>query len=138
MREIVTIQLGQCGNQIGKKVRVTVFLKWISLEILSCLYFKSIIFLSYFQFWETICEEHDLNYNGELLDREKDNGKLGVYFHEIGDGQKERHIPRTVLVDLEPGALDSIRGGLTSPLYKPGNFVVGIICIYIFWSLSEL
>lgn len=83
-----------------------------------------------FQFWETICEEHDLNYNGELLDREKDNGKLGVYFHEIGDGQKERHIPRTVLVDLEPGALDSIRGGLTSPLYQPGNFVVGNIYIY--------
>ncbi len=52
MREIVHIQVGQCGNQIGTKVK----------KILE--HFVSIYIWSFFQFWEVISDEHGIDSSG--------------------------------------------------------------------------
>uniref|UniRef100_A0A1I8ESL8 Tubulin beta chain n=3 Tax=Wuchereria bancrofti TaxID=6293 RepID=A0A1I8ESL8_WUCBA len=93
MREILQIQAGQCGNQIGTK------------------------------FWEVISDEHgiqpDGTYHGELdLQRER----INVYYNEASNG---RYVPRTVLVDLEPGTMDSVRNSPYGKLFRPDNFVFG-------------
>lgn len=93
MREIVHVQTGQCGNQIGNK------------------------------FWETIISEHGLGTDGvytgnndQLLER------INVYFNEASGN---KYVPRSVLVDLEPGTMDAIRGGPLGKLHRPDNFVFG-------------
>ncbi|CAJ0581603.1 unnamed protein product, partial [Mesorhabditis spiculigera] len=93
MREIVHVQAGQCGNQIGAK------------------------------FWEVISDEHgvqaDGQYKGESdLQRER----ISVYYNEA-NGNK--YVPRAILVDLEPGAIDSLRAGQYGQLYRPDNIVHG-------------
>ena len=93
MREIITLQVGQCGNQIGYK------------------------------FWEAIALEHGIDtqtgcYTGT---NEVQIAKSNVYFNQIDNGavkeisQEEskettcRYVPRALLIDLEPGVLDSIQ-----------------------------
>ncbi|CAH0602412.1 unnamed protein product [Chrysodeixis includens] len=93
MREIVHVQAGQCGNQIGSK------------------------------FWEIISDEHGVdpsgNYIGEsALQRER----INVYYNEASGG---KYVPRAVLVDLEPGTMDSVRSGPYGQLFRPDNFVFG-------------
>ncbi|XP_041983775.1 tubulin beta chain-like isoform X2 [Aricia agestis] len=93
MREIVHVQAGQCGNQIGSK------------------------------FWEIISDEHGIDttgmYRGENpLQKER----LNVYYNEASSG---RYVPRAVLVDLEPGTMDSVRAGPYGQLFRPDNFVFG-------------
>ena len=36
-----------------------------------------------------------------------------------------RYVPRAVLVDLEPGTMDSVRAGPFSQIFRPDNFVFG-------------
>lgn len=36
-----------------------------------------------------------------------------------------KYVPRAVLVDLEPGVMDSIRAGPMGQLFRPDNFVFG-------------
>ncbi|KJE92575.1 tubulin beta-2 chain [Capsaspora owczarzaki ATCC 30864] len=92
-REIVHIQTGQCGNQIGTK------------------------------FWEVISGEHGLDGTGTYVgDNPLQLERSDVYFNESGNG---RYVPRAVLVDLEPGTMDAIRGGPLGQLFRPDNFVFG-------------
>jgi tubulin beta len=37
----------------------------------------------------------------------------------------ERYVPRAVLVDLEPGTLDTVKAGPFGDLFRPDNFVSG-------------
>ncbi|XP_045456102.1 tubulin beta chain-like isoform X2 [Melitaea cinxia] len=93
MREIVHVQAGQCGNQIGSR------------------------------FWEIISDEHGIDetgvYKGVSPLQEE---RLNVYYNEASSG---KYVPRAVLVDLEPGTMDSIRGGPYGQLFRPDNFVFG-------------
>ncbi|XP_054641607.1 tubulin beta-1 chain isoform X1 [Dunckerocampus dactyliophorus] len=119
MREIVHLQIGQCGNQIGSK------------------------------FWEVITEEHGISATG--IYGGDDNIQLervNVYFNEahgktplfiesklltcqrnaqemstVCPGGK--YVPRSLLVDLEPGTMDSIRGSRIGALFRPDNFIHG-------------
>jgi len=93
MREIVHIQTGQCGNQIGNK------------------------------FWEVILGEHGIDQSGiysgtddQLIER------ISVYFNEASNN---KYVPRSILVDLEPGTMDAIRSGPLGKLHRPDNFVFG-------------
>uniref|UniRef100_A0A2K5BZG8 Tubulin/FtsZ GTPase domain-containing protein n=1 Tax=Aotus nancymaae TaxID=37293 RepID=A0A2K5BZG8_AOTNA len=79
MREIVHIQAGQCGNQIGAK------------------------------FWEVISDEHGIDPTGT--------------YH--GDTTGGKYVPRAILVDLEPGTMDSVRSGPFGQIFRPDNFVFG-------------
>jgi tubulin beta len=36
-----------------------------------------------------------------------------------------KYVPRAVLVDLEPGTMDSVRAGPYGQLFRPDNFVFG-------------
>lgn len=45
-----------------------------------------------------------------------------------------KYVPRAVLVDLEPGTMDSVRSGPFGQIFKPDNFIFGnvkeILCLY--------
>jgi len=93
MREIVHIQGGQCGNQIGSK------------------------------FWEVICDEHAIDGTGAYKgDSDLQLDRINVYFNE---GTSGRYVPRAILMDLEPGTMDSIRAGPLGQIFRPDNFVHG-------------
>ncbi|KAM3725366.1 Tubulin beta-1 chain [Dirofilaria immitis] len=93
MREIIHIQVGQCGNQIGTK------------------------------FWEVISDEHGIEPDGSYKgDSPLQLERIDVYFKEA-EGKK--YVPRAVLVDLEPGTMDSVRFSPYGKLFRPDNFVFG-------------
>lgn len=93
MREIIYLQAGQCGNQIGAK------------------------------FWDAIIAEHGIGNDGTYYgDNPQQLERIDVYFDEAAGG---RYVPRSVLVDLEPGVLDMIKAGPTGTLFRPDNFVHG-------------
>ena len=94
--EIITIQVGQCGNQIGN------------------------------QFWSNITQEHKIDiadgtFNGNsdevLLDR------INVFYTE--DKQTSSYKPRSVFVDLDPETMDVLKASPMNNLYKPDNFCFG-------------
>ncbi|KAL7078991.1 hypothetical protein ACQ4LE_001458 [Meloidogyne hapla] len=109
MREIVHIQAGQCGNQIGSK------------------------------FWEVISDEHGIQSDGSYKgESDLQLERINVYYNEahgffiknnleffiisISGG---KYVPRAILVDLEPGTMDSIKAGPDGQLFRPDNFVFG-------------
>ncbi|KAG5413543.1 hypothetical protein IGI04_001110 [Brassica rapa subsp. trilocularis] len=84
MREILHIQGGQCGNQIGAK------------------------------FWEVICGEHAIDPTGQYCgETDLQLERINVYYNEASGG---KYVPRAVLMDLEPGTMDSLRSGPFSSL----------------------
>ena len=71
MREILSIHVGQCGNQIADR------------------------------FWRLVCREHGLTEAGVPKDGNSAvaaNTSLEIFFHKVRDG---KYVPRAVLVDLE-------------------------------------
>ncbi|XP_033338103.2 tubulin beta-1 chain [Megalopta genalis] len=95
MREIVHVQIGQCGNNVGTK------------------------------FWEKICDEHGLHRDGVFDGDDSSDMRLqriNVYFAE---GQGGRFVPRAVLIDLDSKALSSTLSRKCGGLFKPESFVVG-------------
>ncbi|KAI5067412.1 hypothetical protein GOP47_0017940 [Adiantum capillus-veneris] len=93
MREILHVQGGQCGNQIGAK------------------------------FWEVVCTEHGIDPTGTYSgDSDIQLERVNVYYNEASCG---RYVPRAVLMDLEPGTMDSVRTGPYGQIFRPDNFVFG-------------
>ncbi|OZJ02540.1 Tubulin beta-4 chain [Bifiguratus adelaidae] len=93
MREIVHIQTGQCGNQIGEK------------------------------FWEVISAEHGVDNTGTYRgDNDLQLERINVYYNEAGN---KKYVPRAVLVDLEPGTMDTIKSGPYGQMFRPDNYVFG-------------
>ncbi|KAN0060129.1 Tubulin beta chain (Beta tubulin) [Thecaphora frezii] len=93
MREIVHLQTGQCGNQIGTK------------------------------FWEVLSNEHGIDNAGNYEGSSDDQlARINVYYNEAAGN---KYVPRAVLVDLEPGTMDSTRSGPIGSLFRPDNFVFG-------------
>jgi len=91
MREIVHLQVGQCGNQIGGK------------------------------FWQVISEEHGIDGSGVYKGTDEQQlERINVYYNEAGSG---KYVPRAILVDLEPGTMDTIRAGQYGQLFRPDNLV---------------
>lgn len=43
-----------------------------------------------------------------------------LFFPEGG-----KYVPRAILVDLEPGTMDSVRSGPFGQIFRPDNFVFG-------------
>ncbi|GAA6018688.1 hypothetical protein JCM10207_009013 [Rhodosporidiobolus poonsookiae] len=92
-REIVHLQTGQCGNQIGSK------------------------------FWETLCGEHGIADDGQYKGTsDQQLERISVYYNEAAGN---KYVPRSVLVDLEPGTMDVIRASPMGNLFRPDNFVFG-------------
>ena len=105
MREIVHLQAGQCGNQIGAK------------------------------FWEIISDEHGIDPTGAYAGTsDLQMERIDVYYTEAqglspeskARGEKltagGKFVPRAVLVDLEPGTMDSVMcGPFGQILFIPEN-----------------
>ena len=49
------------------------------------------------------------------------NDMFLIIFIPIGG----KYVPRAILVDLEPGTMDSVRSGPFGQLFRPDNFVFG-------------
>ncbi|PAA72599.1 hypothetical protein BOX15_Mlig011676g3 [Macrostomum lignano] len=93
MREIVHMQAGQCGNQIGAK------------------------------FWEVISDEHGIDPTGTYHgDSDLQLERISVYYNEATGG---KYVPRAVLIDLEPGTMESVRSTAFGMLFQPDNLVFG-------------
>ncbi|XP_069141628.1 tubulin beta-1 chain-like [Argopecten irradians] len=74
-------------------------------------------------FWEQICGEHGIESSGVYRGTEDVQlERVNVFFTESAGG---RYVPRTVLVDLEPGTMDAIRSGPFGKIFPPDNFVFG-------------
>ncbi|XP_061177805.1 tubulin beta chain-like [Saccostrea echinata] len=91
MREIIHVQVGQCGNQVGSK------------------------------FWEEISQEHGISSDGKYRGNEDIQlERIDVFFSE---GHAGSYVPRSCMVDLEPGTIDAIRGGPYGKMFRQDNFV---------------
>lgn len=101
-RELITLQLGQCGNQIGD------------------------------QFWQQLCLEHGIAQDGTLQPEAttSNNGnatatpigdRKDVFFYQSDD---TRYIPRSVLIDLEPRVINSILTGSHAKMFNPENIYI--------------
>lgn len=76
------------------------------------------------KFWEVISEEHGIDQTGKYAgDNDVQLERVDVYFNEASGG---KYVPRSILVDLEPGTMDSVRAGPYGHLFRPDNFVLTI------------
>jgi len=48
--------------------------------------------------------------------------RISVYFNE---SSTKRYVPRAVLVDLEPGTMDTMKNGKLGDLFRPDSFIFG-------------
>ena len=90
-REIITLQVGQCGNQIGS------------------------------EFWKTLCAEHGIGADGVLSEQaamNPGNDRKDIFFYQADD---EQYVPRALLIDLEPRVISSIQQSEFANLYNPEN-----------------
>ncbi|GFZ13287.1 tubulin beta 8 [Actinidia rufa] len=70
-----------------------------------------------------LCAEHGIDPTGRYGgDSDLQIERVNVYYNEAGGG---RYVPRAVLMDLEPGTMDSIRSGPYGQIFRPDNFVFG-------------
>ena len=82
-----------------------------------------LIFCYFFQFWEIISDEHGIDPTGTYHgDSDLQLERINVYYNEASGG---KYVPRAVLVDLEPGTMDSVRSGPYGQIFRPDNFVFG-------------
>ena len=118
MREIVHLQIGQCGNQVGTK------------------------------FWEIISDEHGIDADGKFHGESSMQAeRLGVYWdnpdnsfslrdiqrkssrihssYVLEEAANTTWVPRAILADLEPGTMDAVRAGPLGRVFRPDNFVFG-------------
>jgi hypothetical protein len=70
---------------------------------------------------DTLKAEHSIDETGQFTGVDSmQRERLDVYFSETSSS---RYVPRSVLVDLEPGALDVIKSGSIGGLFKPDSYV---------------
>uniref|UniRef100_A0A915BXZ7 Tubulin alpha chain n=2 Tax=Parascaris univalens TaxID=6257 RepID=A0A915BXZ7_PARUN len=95
MREVISIHIGQAGVQIGN----------------AC--------------WELYCLEHGIQPDGQMPSDKSVGGgddSYTTFFSETGSG---RHVPRAVMIDLEPTVIDEIRTGTYRSLFHPEQLITG-------------
>merc|ERR1711998_708060 len=95
MREAISIHIGQGGCQIGN----------------AC--------------WELYCLEHGIQPDGQMPSDKTVGGgddSFNTFFSETGAG---KHVPRTVMLDLEPTVIDEVRTGTYRQLYHPEQIISG-------------
>jgi len=108
VREIVHVQVGQCGNQVG------------------------------LAFWNAVTKEHKLASDTMMFKAEGNENdadgdglpdeleKIDVYYRGTSEERaKCKWVPRAVLVDLEPGTMDVIKAQVLGPAFKPDNMCFG-------------
>ncbi|KAK2467269.1 hypothetical protein APHAL10511_000818 [Amanita phalloides] len=93
-REIINIQAGQAGNQVGES------------------------------FWTMLLAEHGLDQAGLYTGSDPlQLQRVGVYFTEVDTGSGTKHVPRSIQLDLETGVCNKLRGGPLGRLFRPDTFL---------------
>lgn len=96
MREVISVNVGQAGCQIGN----------------SC--------------WELYTQEHGITPDGYLqegLSKPRGAGEgFSTFFSETGSG---KYVPRALYVDLEPSVVDEVRTGAYRNLFHPEQLLSG-------------
>jgi len=95
MREVISIQCGQAGVQIGNAT------------------------------WELYCLEHGIQPDGQMPSDKTVGGgddSFNTFFSETGAG---KHVPRAVFIDLEPTCVDEVRTGTYRQLFHPEQLISG-------------
>jgi len=95
MREIISIHIGQAGVQTGN----------------AC--------------WELYCLEHGISADGTMKDDKtpgKETDAFNTFFSETSSG---KHVPRAIMVDLEPTVVDEVRTGPYRTLFHPQELISG-------------
>uniref|UniRef100_A0A8C0T7Q7 Tubulin alpha 8 n=1 Tax=Canis lupus familiaris TaxID=9615 RepID=A0A8C0T7Q7_CANLF len=95
MRECISVHVGQAGVQIGN----------------AC--------------WELFCLEHGIQADGTFGvqgSKVNDDDSFTTFFSETGNG---KHVPRAVMVDLEPTVVDEVRAGTYRQLFHPEQLITG-------------
>jgi len=109
VREIVHLQVGQCGNQVGNVM-------WQSFASEHCLTHAT------GQFNDKDASICDTDGDGNIDQLEK----VSVYFRNTDEDLKKcKHIPRAILIDLEPGTVDVIKASPIGGIFKPDNMIFG-------------
>ncbi|CAL6306144.1 unnamed protein product [Bathycoccus prasinos] len=93
-REIITLQVGQCGNQIGT------------------------------EFWSKLCSEHGISKSGafnEVAESSPGIDRKDVFFYQADDNH---YIPRALLLDLEPRVINGIKNSDHKRLFNNENMYV--------------
>ncbi|XP_027448382.1 tubulin alpha-8 chain isoform X2 [Callorhinus ursinus] len=94
-RECISVHVGQAGVQIGN----------------AC--------------WELFCLEHGIQADGTFsvqASKVNDDDSFTTFFSETGNG---KHVPRAVMVDLEPTVVDEVRAGTYRQLFHPEQLITG-------------
>lgn len=72
------------------------------------------------EFWKKIAAEHSINPDGSInfphLSKKKENNS--IFFRELSNGI---YIPRTILFDLEPREIQTLKNGTYSKFYQEAN-----------------
>lgn len=94
MREIIALEVGSCGINVGAS------------------------------FWREIAREHKLDFNGHYALKcagvdDNDLKNIQVYFSESRTG---RYVPRNLFVDLENKHLDGLLNTDIGPFFRPDSF----------------
>jgi len=73
--------------------------------------------------WELYCLEHGIDLSGQMPsdDNDLNDDSFNTFFYENGS----KHIPRAVMVDLEPTVIDEIRTGQYRDLFHPEQMLTG-------------
>ena len=104
--EIITIQVGQCGNQIAN------------------------------EFWSNITQEHKIDITYGVFKGSTDDevllNRMNVFYTE--DKKTSSYKPRSIFVDLDPFSLDTIKASPMRYLYNPDNFCSGADSTNNWWS----
>ena len=131
MGEIVHIQLGQCGNQIGTKFWETIRLYICKTQSLSKsrkiklnIVFSIIIIIVIILVILHYSQEHGIDPTGAFVGDNKDFQleRINTYYNESVSGTYE---PRAVLVDLDPNVTDKIKSSEYNGLFRPENIILG-------------
>ncbi|CAF1317172.1 unnamed protein product [Rotaria sp. Silwood1] len=96
MRECISIHVGQAGVQMGN----------------AC--------------WELFCLEHGIQPDGLISSDSNVKGSgddsFNTFFYETG---AKKHVPRAIMVDLEPTVIDEVRTGTYRQLFHPEQLITG-------------
>jgi len=95
VREVLTINVGQAGIQLGQAV------------------------------WEQYCAEHKIDVTGTKCKSESDKAEdnsFMCFYEETGAGQ---FVPRNLMVDLEPNVIDDVKNSKYSKIFHPEFLLAG-------------
>ena len=92
----MTVQVGQCGIQLGNA------------------------------FWKTLGKEHKVGLKGKHQGKPNDSDnqldKIEVFYQDVGF---RRFVPRTCLIDLDPGTMNIVKASPMAALFNPDNMCFG-------------